>query len=435
MPIFTEITRPLLRFSIPSLGTNPIHTSGRGPATELMSPTYPVVTARDVMQPDPVTVDPGCPLDVVVGLMNLHRIGGVIVVRGDRSAAGIFTERDLLRRVGVAPPGWQSLPVSTWMTAAPHTIGPEADWFDAIAMMDRLKIRHLPVVEAGQVVGVISSRLLVTRRAEYLNRVVERRTRELQQSHDELLARDAELMHNLRAAGRLQTQLLLPRTPPESLDLRWGVHYAPLNHLGGDYYDIVQPGPDHLGILIADASGHSIAAGMVAIMSRIAFAEVAGRTVRPGEVLAEMNRRLQGLADERFVTAFYGVLDRRSRRLTYANAGHPYPLRYSPRTGTVQPLPAQGFLLGIMPGEVYREREVELEPGDRLCFYTDGLVEARNEIGEAFGTDRLCDCLSTHGREPAARLAEGVLACQRDFRGPHPPTDDVTLVVGELRAE
>jgi len=171
---------------------------------------------------------------------------------------------------------------------------------------------------------------------------------------------------------------------------------------------------------------------MVAIMSRIAFAEAAGQTDRPGEVLAAMNRRLQGLADERFVTAFYGVLDRRSRVLTYANAGHPYPLRYSPHTGAVEPLTAQGFLLGIMPDEVYRERSIELEPGDRLCFYTDGLIEARNEIGETFGTDRLRACLTARGHEPADRLTEAVLTSQREFRGPHPLSDDVTLVMGEL---
>lgn len=395
----------------------------------------PLLTVRQVMQAEPTTVDAECPLDVVLGMMNLQRIGAVIVTRPDRSAAGIFTERDLLRRVAVAPPGWQSFPISAWMTPNPHTIGPDVDWFDAVTALDQWKVRHLPVVEDGRVVGVISSRLLMARRAEYLNLTVERRTRELQQAYDELLARDAELRYNLRAAGRLQTRLLLPRNPPAWPELRWGIHFAPLDHLGGDYYDHVSPGPDRLGILIADASGHSIAAGMVAIMSRIAFAEVAGHTDRPGEVLAAMNHRLQGLADERFVTAFYGVLDRRTRGFRYANAGHPYPLRFSGRTGAVEPLAAQGFMLGIMPDEVYREREVELLPGDRLCLYTDGLVEARNEIGEAFGTERLQDCLTAHGTESAHRLTEHVLASHHEFRGAQPLGDDVTLVLGELMPE
>jgi sigma-B regulation protein RsbU (phosphoserine phosphatase) len=385
------------------------------------------LTIRELMQPDPVTVDPDCPLDVALGLMNLHRIGALIVVTPERGLLGIFTDRDLLRRVGVAAPEWQVLPVSAWMTRDPFTVSPDAGWDDAVGLMAKHRVRHLPVIEGGRVIGLISSRVLMDRRSEYLNRRVDERTREVQRAYDELLARDSELRHNLRAAGRLQQRLLLPRTPPEWPELTWGVHYAPLDHLGGDYYDLAAIGPDKLGILIADASGHSIAAGMVAIMSRIAFAESSGGTDRPGEVLAAMNRRLQGMADERFVTAFYGVLDRRSRVLTYANAGHPYPLRWSKRTGDVTTISAQGFLLGIMPDEVYREREVQLEPGDRLCFYTDGLVETRNEIGELFGEARLQNCL----REPGDVL-QCVLAAQQEFRGTQALGDDVTVMIGEL---
>jgi sigma-B regulation protein RsbU (phosphoserine phosphatase) len=195
---------------------------------------------------------------------------------------------------------------------------------------------------------------------------------------------------------------------------------------------VARPDPDHLGFLIADASGHSIAAAMVAIMSRTAFTEASGSTTSPGAVLAEMNARLQGLADERFVTAFYGVLNRRTRVLTFANAGHPYPLRRVARTGEVQSLAAQGFMLGIVPEEQYREKSVQLEPGDRLCFYTDGLVEARGGMGEGYGTDRLEKAFAEHGREPAVRLVESLLADQQSFREGHPLSDDVTLVVGEV---
>src|SRR5690606_22423076 len=120
----------------------------------------------------------------------------------------------------------------------------------------------------------VSPRLLVASRAEHLNRMIAERTREVRAANEHLLARDAELRHNLQAAARLQNRLLLPHAPPDWAELRWGVHYAPLDHLGGDYYAIAQPDPDHLGILIADASGHGIAAGMVAIMSKIAFSEV-----------------------------------------------------------------------------------------------------------------------------------------------------------------
>ena len=387
-----------------------------------------LLTVRQVMQTELVAVSPRCLLREALDLMNVRRIGAVIVINPNETLAGIFTERDLLKRIGDANAGWRDISVADWMTTNPHTVGPDVGWDAAVEMMDRLRVRHLPVVENGRVVGILSTRLLMRRRADYLDRQVAERTAELRRANDELLARDAEQTYNLRAAGRL-----LPRTPPDWPELRWGVHYAPLDHLGGDYYDIAHPDPDHLGFLIADASGHSIAAAMVAIVSRTAFTEAASNSVSPGAVLTEMNRRLQGLADERFVTAFYCVLDRRTRILTFANAGHPYPLRWVAETGQVEALGAHGFMLGIMPDEEYREKSVQLATGDRICFYTDGLVEAYDEIGESFGPERLKACVATAGTESAERLAAHINANQSAFRGSKPATDDVTLVVAELR--
>ncbi len=384
------------------------------------------------MQPDPIMVEPSLTIREVLSAMNSRRIGAVVVATPDRSLVGIFTERDLLKRVAGADAGWREYPVSEWMTRNPHTIGPDLGWEDVTTLMDQLRVRHLPVIENGRVIGIVTSRMLMSRRTEYLNLQIEERTRALRQANDELMARDADLRYNLRSAGSFQTRLLLPHTPPDWPELRWGIHFAPLDHLGGDYYDLAHPDPEHLGFLIADASGHSIAAAMVAILSRTAFADIVGSTTSPGEVLTAMNTRLQGLADERFVTAFYAVLNRRTRILTYANAGHPYPIRRIAGTGQSQPLSAQGFMLGIMPGEVYREKTIQLTEGDRLCFYTDGLIETRNEIGENFGTERLVGCMDTYGTGSAEELTRHILRCQHEFRGSQQLTDDVTLVVTEL---
>lgn len=386
------------------------------------------VTVRQIMLADPECVPPDCPIADVMAVMNRLRIGAVLVTDGGR-LVGIFTERDLLRRVATALPGWRDYPVSHWMSADPHTIAPDLGWEAAAGMMHRLRVRHLPVVEGGRVIGIVSTRSLMARRTEYLDRKIAERTDELRRANDQLLARDAETVYNLRAAGRLQNKLLLPSAPPDWPELDWAIHFAPLAHLGGDYYDFAAPDPDHLGFLIADASGHSIAAAMVAIMARIGFAEVAGRTTRPGDVLAALNSRLAGLADERFVTAFYGVLDRRTRVFRYAAAGHPDPLHVRPAAGIVRPLNARGFLLGIMPDEIYTEREVRLEHGDRVVFYTDGLIEARNEIGEMFEASRLTRCLAAHGGEPAAALLTHIRDDLRAFRGSHPLTDDLTAAV------
>ena len=394
--------------------------------------TLPAMTVRQVMNPTPACVSLDTPVQEALRLMNAQRIGTVLVVEDGDRLLGIFTERDLIRRVLTADERWRDTPVADWMTRDPHTVGPDVGWDEAAGLLERLKVRHLPVIEGGRVVGLISSRLLIARREEYLGRGIEVRTAELRQANEQLIARDAEMLYNLRAAGRLQNRVLLPQKPPDWPDLRWSIHYAPLDHLGGDYYDFAAPSPDHLGFLIADASGHSIPAALVAILARFGFAHASGSTSHPGEVLSAMNHRLQDLIEERFVTAFYGVLDRRTGVFRYSSAGHPPPLHYEAKTGRVRDLPAQGFMLGIVPEEVYGEREIALEPGDKLLFYTDGLVEARNEIGELFGAERLTACFAEHAREASAAVLADVLKCQRGFSGNTPLTDDVTAAVVEV---
>jgi sigma-B regulation protein RsbU (phosphoserine phosphatase) len=247
------------------------------------------------------------------------------------------------------------------------------------------------------------------------------------------LARDAELTHYMKTAARLQKRLVLPQAPPDWPEVAWGMHFAPLDPLGGDLYGFARPDDDHLGVLIADASGHGIPAAMVAIMTWLAFAEASRGDPKPGEVLAAMNQRLLDLADERFVTAFYGVLERKTRRLRYANAGHPFPIRYSARTGEAAELLARGFLLGVMAEEMYVERVVDLEPGDRLVLFTDGVADCRDERGETFGHDRVRDLLPSLAKGTAAQVTEGYVKELNRFRGDAKRVDDMTLVVAEIR--
>jgi len=388
---------------------------------------------RQVMATAPIMVPPDEPLQEVIRRMARHRIGAVLVGEGG-AVEGIFTERDLLRVAPDAPHGWRQRRVADWMTRYPHTISPDTSWEEAVALLERLHVRHLPVVEDGRTVGIVSARDLIAHRTEHLNRLVEDRTRELEVRTGQLLERDRQTQRDLLVAGRLMQRLLLPGAPPDCPELAWAVDYRPLDPLGGDYYDFAQPDGKHLAVLIADASGHSIPAAMVAIMARLAFAEASLRSIHPGEVLTALNGRLQGLADERFVSAFYGVFDRVQHRLTFANAGHPPPLHYDSRRGVCRPLDSRGMLLGVVPDSAYEEKCVELAPGDRLCLYTDGVTESRNPDGTQFGFSRLEQALVGVGRGGAGAVLGRLVASLTSFRNGRPAEDDVTLVVAEVRA-
>jgi phosphoserine phosphatase RsbU/P len=391
------------------------------------------ITVGQVMMSEPIRLGPDRPVQEALDLMNRHRVGAVLVVELDR-LVGIFTERDFLRRAASATPGWRTTPLADWMSPNPYTIESGADWEHALTSLERLRVRHLPVVDKGVVVGIVSARQLIGKRAEYLKQTVEARTRELRQANDQLLARDSEMNHYMRAAAKLQQKVLLPHAPPDWPEISLGVHYAPLDPLGGDYYDFAQPDDDHLGILIADASGHSIPAAMVAVMARFAFIEIAPKTRCPGAVLASLNVRLQELIDERFVTAFYAVFNRRTRQLTYANAGHPFPFHWSARARVCQPLSVRGFLLGVNPEEVYRERTLELEPGDRLCFFTDGIPDTLNERGESFGGDWIGESLAhLPADEEGSDWTERIVQRLTEFRGEQRPIDDMTLIMAKVR--
>jgi sigma-B regulation protein RsbU (phosphoserine phosphatase) len=171
---------------------------------------------------------------------------------------------------------------------------------------------------------------------------------------------------------------------------------------------------------------------MVAIMARFAFSEASRDATSPAAVLHGMNLRLLELTDERFVSAFYGVYDRVLRRFRYASAGHPPPLHYEARSKAVTPLAGRGLLLGVLPDADYDEQSIELAPGDRLCLFTDGVVETPGTTGEPFGTARLEAALAE-----ATGHADAVLhrlkAALSDFRGAGPAMDDETLLVGEVR--
>ena len=281
-------------------------------------------------------------------------------------------------------------------------------------------------MDGGVTVGIVSARHLIAARAEHLDRLVAERTAQLGE-------RDAQMRHNMEVAGRLMDRLLLPRAPPEWPELAWGVYYRPLDQLGGDYYDFAQPDANHLGVLIADASGHSLPAALVAIMARIAFAETSRRSAAPRPSSAQMNARLQGLADERYVTAFYGLYDRRTRALTYANAGHPPPLHYSAATRVALPLEGRGFMLGIVPDVRYDEASLTLAPGDRLCLFTDGAPDSLSPEDVPFGVERMAAVMATEGEQPAEVLLQQVVNEILTFRGPRPAGDDCTILVAEVK--
>lgn len=238
---------------------------------------------------------------------------------------------------------------------------------------------------------------------------------------DRVLVRD-----ELEVARQLQRDLL-PSKAPEIPGYRIAHSYRTANEIGGDYYDFL-PLPDgRFGLVIGDASGHGMAAGLLMAIANAALKLAVEVDPAPERVTALLNRVLCRTGDRRaFMSLFYGLLTPSSGHLEYVCAGHPFPLLRR-ASGEVEELGRGGLPLGIRETVELTRAEVTLGAGDLLLLYSDGLPESVNAAGEAFGFEKLRELLRVEG-EPRA-IHDRVLRALETHLAGEPLTDDVSIVV------
>jgi sigma-B regulation protein RsbU (phosphoserine phosphatase) len=223
---------------------------------------------------------------------------------------------------------------------------------------------------------------------------------------------------------------ILPQQLPSVPGLDLAVHFADANGVGGDFYDVRPVGPDHWAIVIADVSGHGLAAAAVLALVHALGNAVQGQQVPPSGALGLVNEPLatRYLADTgKFVTAFVGLYDARARVLTYSAAGHPPPrLVRGNEVGRLNAV--SGLPLGIDKTSVYGNETLQLMSGDRLVLFTDGITESTNAAHELWGDERLDAVLCAPASTPA-ELLDRVVNSVRTFRAGRPADDDETCLV------
>jgi serine phosphatase RsbU (regulator of sigma subunit)/predicted ester cyclase len=216
------------------------------------------------------------------------------------------------------------------------------------------------------------------------------------------------LEQEIRERERFEQELQVARSiqqaslPKELLTLEgWQItpFYQPAREVGGDFYEFFELDAGKVGLAVGDATGKGIPAALaVTATSSMLRAVARDSGYSPGEVLERVNETLLArIPLNMFVTCFYAVLEPKSASLSYANAGHDLP--YLQRGGDAEELRARGMPLGLMAGMSYEEKEIELDYGEGVLFYTDGLVEAHDPKGEMFGFPRLRKLIAEHGEE------------------------------------
>jgi serine phosphatase RsbU (regulator of sigma subunit)/predicted ester cyclase len=229
----------------------------------------------------------------------------------------------------------------------------------------------------------------------------------------------------MRVARGIQ-QASLPKEVPTLEGWEVSPLYQPAREVGGDFYDFLELKDGRLGLVVGDATGKGVPAALVMASARSMLRALAQASNSPGDVLGRVNDPLfTDIPPNMFVTCFYAILEPKSGRLHYANAGHDLP--YLWHGGEAEELRARGMPLGLMPAMSYEEKEIVLDAGDSVLFYSDGLVEAHDPRGEMFGFPRLRKLVAEHGQEGS--LEEALLGELYSFVGEGwEQEDDITLL-------
>jgi phosphoserine phosphatase RsbU/P len=254
-----------------------------------------------------------------------------------------------------------------------------------------------------------------------------RRAAEEGQARKEMLEQLRQREQEVAEARAIQ-QGLLPKEITQLPGYEIACAWQSALTVGGDYYDILSFGDEGLGMCIADVAGKGLPAAFLMANLQAAVRGLASPALGPDALCARLNTLLcRNTTEDRFITLFYAQLDGASRRLRYASAGHnpPFLLR---RDASHERLGEGGGVLGIFPDQTYALGTVQLEPGDRVVLYTDGVTEANNPAGEEFGEERLLALLREHRASSAGELQKMILAAAGEFSGGH-WHDDATLLV------
>ncbi len=238
---------------------------------------------------------------------------------------------------------------------------------------------------------------------------------------DRIVVRD-----ELEVARELQHDLL-PKDPPQVGDWEFVFSYRTANTIGGDYYDFIPLEDGRLAVVVGDASGHGIAAGLLMAIASSALKLAIDVDPTPASVARFVNRALCRSGTNRaFMTLFYGLLNPGTGRMEYVVSGHPYPMLRR-GDGEIIELGEGGLPLGIRNDVVSPTGEITIERGDQLLLHTDGIAETLDPTGADFGYDRLRRSLEYGGSSKAIhdRIVREVVS----FQGEAATLDDRSLVV------
>jgi serine phosphatase RsbU (regulator of sigma subunit) len=283
-------------------------------------------------------------------------------------------------------------------------------------------------VSSTELVARIQARIRSHRPLSELRTVVQQQSRHLEENR----RRNAVTQRELEEASKVQ-QRFITNDFPEGRALRFAHKYRPSGKVGGDLLDIVSVRDKEVAIMVADVSGHGVAAALLTGVAKVLFRVGAEQYREPCIALNWLNRQMCGyLGTGEFLTIFLAFWNAETQTLSYAGAGHPPALWVRPRVSSVEFLEVNPGIVGVRPDAVFTGSYVHLGSGHRIVCYTDGIIDAMNPESHLFGEENLAaKCLRLAGL-PIDQMVECVFDEIDRFVGRETQQDDQALLVLEV---
>jgi len=238
------------------------------------------------------------------------------------------------------------------------------------------------------------------------------------------------VQQEMRIARGVQLTMLPDRPPKiEGMDIAARIEFCA--DIGGDLFDFSRPRSGKLGVSIGDVSAHGVGPAIVMSSAKAMLNTLEQYTEDPEHMMYLLNNLLERTTeDDRFITMFYALIDTNERTMEYVNAGHDPPIIYRPDRGVFEELQSTGLALGILPGERFRlGPKVQFNKNDLMLLTTDGIWEATNPEGEAFGKHRIYDILRECHYLPSQAILDELFRRVKEFCRGEPARDDQTAVL------
>lgn len=234
------------------------------------------------------------------------------------------------------------------------------------------------------------------------------------------------------AVARDIQKMLLPYQIPSGKNFEISAMNIPSKEVGGDYYDFIQLDEHHIGVAIGDISGKGIPGAMLMSNLQATLRASAWKSHQPAEVIKKINYQIANTtSSEKFATFFYGILDSKKLSFTFTNAGHNYPI-IKKRNGQYCHLTGGGLVIGVKQDYEYEQTRIQLNHGDMIVFYTDGITEALNPEIEEFGEQKLLDIIVGFPYRTAEELRNHIYEEMISFTQGESQYDDITLIVMQI---